>query len=91
MSPFRARPPAGVRTTHLSRELGEDIEVAVQEFLQRHPQTRSPEIRAAMLVAAERVEGDSGAGGSADGRRKRVTVLLLVLGAGAALAWLALL
>jgi hypothetical protein len=36
------------------RELAVDIEVAIREFLERHPRTSASEIRHAMRIAARR-------------------------------------
>ena len=36
------------------RELALDIEVAIREFLERHPRTRASEIRHAMRIAAQK-------------------------------------
>lgn len=36
------------------RELALDIEVAIREFLERHPRTRASEIRHAMRIAARK-------------------------------------
>jgi hypothetical protein len=35
------------------RELSEDIEVAIREFLERHPRTSAAEIRRAMRIAGQ--------------------------------------
>lgn len=37
------------------QELALDIEVAVREYLERHPRTRSSEIRRAMRIAGRRI------------------------------------
>ena len=44
------------------RELALDIEVAIREFLERHPRTSAAEIRHAMRIAAHRT-GDTALGG----------------------------
>lgn len=43
-------------------ELSEDIDVAIREFLERHPHTNAAQIRKAMLVAGRGVcRSDAGA------------------------------
>ena len=59
------------------RELALDIEVAIREFLERHPRTRASEIRHAMRIAAQKT-GVSALGGRVgavlrDGRWGRAT------------------
>lgn len=69
------------RTSRRTRELGEDIEVAVEEFLARHPDTHRTEILRGIRLASSRL-------GGAAGRRKWKYVMLVAVVA--SLAWLVL-
>jgi hypothetical protein len=44
------------------RELALDIEVAIREFLERHPRTSASEIRHAMRIAAHKIGASALAG-----------------------------
>jgi len=71
----------GRRTSRRTRELGEDIEVAVEEFLARHPDTRRTEVLEGIRLASWRL------GGAAGRRKWRYVILLVVI---VSIAWLVL-
>lgn len=58
-------------------ELSEDIDVAIREFLERHPHTRARQIQRAMLVA-----GRGACGPDRRARRALALVLAFLVGAG---------
>jgi hypothetical protein len=66
-----------MRSSERIDELSEDIDVAIREFLERHPRTNPEQIRRAMRV----VEGEAC---EADGRARWVLALALafLLGVG---------
>lgn len=49
--------PGTMKSSERIEELSEDIDVAIREFLERHPRTSSRQIRAAARVAGGHVRG----------------------------------
>lgn len=72
--------PGTMRSSERIEELSEDIDVAIREFLERHPHTNPQQVQQAMLV----VERDAcGAGRRAPRIREMFVAFLLGFGAGA--------
>lgn len=66
-----------MRPSERIEELSEDIDVAIREFLERHPHTKARQVREAMLVA-----GPDACGRERRARRALAFVLVFLLGAG---------
>jgi hypothetical protein len=69
--------PGTTKSSERVEELCEDIDVAIQEFLERHPRTNPQQIRRAM-----RVVGRDACGADRRGRRVLALAMAFLLGVG---------